>query len=41
LLAVEQAAEVHEASDGREALLRSENSGTLVILDLNLPGLGE
>jgi two-component system, NarL family, invasion response regulator UvrY len=41
LLAVEPAAEVHEAADGREALdaLR-EQRPTLVILDLNLPGLG-
>ncbi len=41
LLAVEPVTEVHEAVDGREALdaLR-EQRPTLVILDLNLPGLG-
>jgi DNA-binding NarL/FixJ family response regulator len=41
LLAAEPAAEVQEAADGREALdaLR-EQRPTLVILDLNLPGLG-
>jgi two-component system invasion response regulator UvrY len=41
LLAAEPAAEVCEAADGREALdaLR-EQRPTLVILDLNLPGLG-
>jgi two-component system invasion response regulator UvrY len=41
LLAVEPVTEVHEAADAREALdaLR-EQRPTLVILDLNLPGLG-
>jgi DNA-binding NarL/FixJ family response regulator len=41
LLAVEPAAEVCEAADGKDALdaLR-EQRPTLVILDLNLPGLG-
>jgi len=41
LLAAEPVTEVHEATDGREALdaLR-EQRPTLVILDLNLPGLG-
>ena len=41
LLAAEPVTEVHEAADGREALdaLR-EQRPTLVILDLNLPGLG-
>jgi DNA-binding NarL/FixJ family response regulator len=41
LLAVEPVTEVHEAADGKEALdaLRGQRP-TLVILDLNLPGLG-
>jgi DNA-binding NarL/FixJ family response regulator len=41
LLTAEPVTEVHEAADGREALdaLR-EQRPTLVILDLNLPGLG-
>jgi two-component system, NarL family, invasion response regulator UvrY len=41
LLAAEPDVEVREAADGREALrLYREQRPTLVILDLNLPGLG-
>ncbi len=41
LLAVEPVTEVHEAADAREALHAfREQRPTLVILDLNLPGLG-
>jgi two-component system, NarL family, invasion response regulator UvrY len=41
LLAAEADVEVHETADGREALsLYREQRPTLVILDLNLPGLG-
>jgi two-component system invasion response regulator UvrY len=41
LLTTEAGIEVHEASSGREALtIFREQRPTLVILDLNLPGLG-
>lgn len=41
LLTTEAGIEVHEASSGREALsIFREQCPTLVILDLNLPGLG-
>jgi two-component system invasion response regulator UvrY len=41
LLSVEPSAEVREAADGREALsIYREQRPGLVILDLNLPGLG-